>query len=83
MQAHLEDYLYKQISQTRPDDPRLTIWPRTVIQQMLDDNLIANPKQAWRTLEKWLRKGWYNYGVALDLGWVTGLKETKIRDIPT
>ena len=29
------------------------------------------PKQAWRTLEKWCDKGWYDYGVSIDLGWLT------------
>lgn len=43
---------------------------RYIIQDMLDKKLINNPKQAWRTLEKWVRKGLYNYGVALDLGWL-------------
>jgi hypothetical protein len=28
-------------------------------------------KRAWYLLQKWSDKGWYDYGVALDLGWVT------------
>lgn len=28
-------------------------------------------KRAWRILEKWCDKGWYSYGVTLDLGWLT------------
>lgn len=44
-------------------------FPRCIINDMLDKEMIKNPKQAWRTLEKWSRKGWYNYGTTLDLGW--------------
>ena len=47
-----------------------TATPREVIDAMLDEGMIESPKQAWRTLEKWLRKGIYNYGVSLDLGWL-------------
>jgi hypothetical protein len=43
--------------------------PRDIIGSMLDEGMIESPKQAWRTLEKWGKKGWYNYGVSLDLGW--------------
>ena len=27
-------------------------------------------KQLWRYLEKWCSKGFYDYGVTLDLGWL-------------
>ena len=43
---------------------------REWIQSALDDGRIASPKQAWATLEKWTDKGLYDYGVALDLGWI-------------
>lgn len=39
--------------------------------------IIADPacpvveRRATRILEKWARKGWYDYGVSLDTGWVT------------
>ncbi len=36
----------------------------------IDQRMIAHPKQAWRTLEKWTSKGLYDFGVALDLGWL-------------
>jgi hypothetical protein len=29
------------------------------------------PKQLWYWLEKWADKDWYEYGVSLDLGWLT------------
>lgn len=41
-------------------------WPRDAIHEL---QLV--PKAAWRTLEKWARKGWYEWGVVLDLGWLT------------
>lgn len=31
----------------------------------------GNYKQNLYYLEKWTRKGWYSYGVTLDLGWLT------------
>jgi hypothetical protein len=42
---------------------------RAEIQAMLADGSITNPKQAWRTLQKWTYAGLYDYGVAIDLGW--------------
>jgi hypothetical protein len=32
---------------------------------------LMHHKRAWRILEKWSRRGWYEYGVSLDLGWLT------------
>lgn len=43
---------------------------RDAIAAMLEEGLIASPKQAWRTLEKWCRQKRYEYGVCLDLGWM-------------
>ncbi len=40
--------------------------PREII-NLLDEYI--NYKRCWYLLEKWARKGFYNYGVALDLGW--------------
>ena len=36
-------------------------------------------KRAWFLLEKWCGKGWYEYGVTLDLGWLTeeGIEKAK------
>lgn len=31
----------------------------------------VHPKRALRILEKWCKKGWYDYGTSIDLGWVT------------
>lgn len=27
-------------------------------------------KRVWYLAEKWSRKGWYEYGVAVDMGWL-------------
>lgn len=43
--------------------------PRDWIKAALADGRIANAKQAWATLSKWVSKGVYEYGVSLDLGW--------------
>lgn len=63
MKYELEQYLFEQIKSGQK--------PRTVIARMLEDGIIESPKQAWRTLEKWSDKGLYDYGVTLDLGWLT------------
>ena len=43
--------------------------PAREIAKMLAEGVIDNPKQAWRTLEKWARRGVYEYGVSIDHGW--------------
>jgi hypothetical protein len=45
--------------------------PRDVAEQWCAEGRIANSKQMWATLDKWRRNGWYEYGVTLDLGWLT------------
>ena len=42
--------------------------PRDIINE---DGFYIHHKRAWYILEKWTRKGWYDYGVASDLGWLT------------
>lgn len=44
---------------------------RDVIQDMLDADEIQSGKQGHATLMKWTSAGLYDYGVALDLGWLT------------
>lgn len=34
-----------------------------------------NTKRAHYLLRKWTKKGWYDYGVSLDLGWLTAKGE--------
>lgn len=73
MRADLEQRLWLETrSEHRSDaaQPRRT--PREVIAEMVADGSLQNPKQALPTLGKWARRGWYDYGVTLDLGWKTG-----------
>lgn len=35
------------------------------------DSLNMNHKRSWYLLVKWANRGWYDYGVNLDLGWLT------------
>jgi len=48
---------------------RSLLTPRDVIAAMMSRGYIISEKQAWATLTKWSGKGWYDYGVTLDLGW--------------
>lgn len=43
---------------------------RDCINAMVEAGEINTPRQAHCTLEKWVTQGCYEYGVALDLGWV-------------
>lgn len=43
-------------------------FPRAIIAAK---NSPVSRKRAAYILEKWLGKGWYNYGVSLDTGWMT------------
>jgi len=72
MDKVLEDYLWSQIC----DPSNKEIWkssyhrfPRDVIKEMIEKGWIKSPKQGWATLSKWERKGKYEYGSCLDLGW--------------
>ncbi len=67
MRPHLEDELWEW-APTNGDGSGRT--PRQWIEQALAEGKINSPKQAWATLTKWSAKGWYDYGVALDLGWI-------------
>lgn len=66
MKKILEDYLMNEIGFAGDLTKRS---PRSVIEEMLENKWINNPKQAWKTLDKWVRKGKYEYGCCLDLGW--------------
>jgi hypothetical protein len=47
-----------------PVDRRM--WPRDII-----PTIGIHCKRCWYLLKKWSRKGWYDYGVTVDLGWLT------------
>ncbi|MGD2065727.1 MAG: hypothetical protein PVI43_00975 [Candidatus Bathyarchaeota archaeon] len=65
MKKELEKYLWDNIRTATSNDP----FPRDIIKDMLNKHMIVSAKQAWKTLEKWERKGLYEYGSTLDLGW--------------
>ena len=44
---------------------------KTVQDIINKENFSIHYKRAWYLLEKWSQKGWYDYGVSLDLGWIT------------
>jgi hypothetical protein len=46
----------------------ITFTPREVIRTYFPESI---HKQLGYYLEKWERKGWYEYGVSLDMGWMT------------
>lgn len=70
-----ERYLWDRLS-TANVEGRTSGWtPREVISEMVDLEMIHSAKEAWRTLEKWTDKRFYEFGVCLDLGWKTGLGE--------
>lgn len=64
-----EKFLWEHVPEPgHVDDP----FVRDVIEHMLVTEMIASPKQAWRTLEKWCAEGCYDYGCVLDRGWRRG-----------
>lgn len=72
MNKECEDYLWDRICD--PSDKKKwnspeRRFPKDIIDDMIKLGMISNAKQAWRTLEKWTRKGIYDYGCRLDLGW--------------
>lgn len=65
MEKNCEDFLWRWINRYGIGKP----WSRDVIDVMVKYGMINNHKQAWRTLEKWDRKGLYEWGSKMDLGW--------------
>lgn len=59
------------------DDDGKELTPRSVISSL---GCAVHPKRAHRWLEKWADRGLYEYGVCLDLGWLT--EEGKRLDDP-
>jgi len=38
-------------------------------------------KRCWYLLKKWAEKDWYDYGITLDLGWLTPSGVEKAREL--
>jgi hypothetical protein len=45
------------------------------------DGLGIHHKRCWYLLRKWARKGWYDYGVTLDLGRLTSVGMSVAADL--
>jgi len=65
-----EKYLFDELKQFEPGNPS-SLFPRSVINRMILNGMIKSEKEAERTLEKWVKKNIYEYGVSMDLGWLT------------
>jgi hypothetical protein len=50
----------------RPKDTAM----RDVVNQAITEGVLVR-KRAMYLLDKWADKGWYEYGVSVDLGWLT------------
>ena len=68
MEKFLEDYLWNEIWDLNTP-PNLVRFPCDVIDEMMKNGWIKSPKQAYATLEKWTRKGKFNYGCSILTGW--------------
>lgn len=55
------------------DGPPSDHWPRKF--QDIPD------KRKWYILDKWARKGYYEYGVTLDLGWITPAGRKRLNEV--
>lgn len=66
-----EKWFFKQVVErcdnTGKNIDEVWTFPRDIINE---SNFPFHYKRAWYFLEKWARKGLYNYGTSLDLGWI-------------
>lgn len=61
--------IYKRCTTYYMEPPQITnISTRVIINE---PDFYMHHKRAWYLLEKWCGKDWYEYGVTLDLGWLT------------
>jgi hypothetical protein len=52
--------------------------PRKIIN---DPDFYMHYKRAWYLLDKWSRKRWYEWGVNMELGWLTPEGINKVKEI--
>lgn len=71
MKAELENELVQRIQAGES--------ARDILRAMVREGKIKNIKQGLATLIKWDSKGFWDYGVTLDLGWFT--EDPPIREI--
>ena len=55
---------------------------RGVFVRDIIDFIGINRKRAHYLLSKWAKRKWYEYGVALDMGWLTPEGVTQVEQIP-
>ena len=71
MEKFLEDYLWNEVGFVGENKPSA----RYVIDHMVSEGWIKNRKQAVCTLDKWMKKGKWNYGCNIEVGWKVKLKD--------
>ena len=54
------------------------VTPRDIINE---EGFPIHYKRAWYLLDKWADKGWYDYGVTSDLGWLTDKGKEKASEL--
>jgi len=60
----------------RIDGEGIHMTPREIINS---PSFHTHYKRAWYFLDKWWDKGWYEYGVTTDMGWLTKEGENQAR----
>lgn len=75
MKSEIEQEFWNRIGTPPTNVPT----PRSVIGMLLSEGKIQNEKQAYATLEKWMKQGRYEFGVTADLGWKTAKSLTEAR----
>ncbi len=68
MEKILEKYLWDNFGTIEKQRP----FAGDVIDDMVRFGMIKSHKQGYRTLEKWAKKGIYDYGCSLLYGWKNG-----------
>lgn len=53
-------------------------FPRHMINRK---DFYMHPKRAHYLLSKWADKGWYEWGVTMDLGWLTDKGKKKVEEL--
>ena len=49
----------------------LTLWETGLTPRVANREILhMNHKRMWYILHKWTKKGWYDWGVSVELGWL-------------
>lgn len=74
MNKDLEIYLYNKLKNRKELEPSAY----EIACEMEEKGLIGNVKQVGATLEKWDKKGYWNYGVNIYFGWIEHGREYEL-----